>query len=263
MASMIVQARRLDELTSAPRPSLDRVLAVVASVDLDNPPAEDSIVRGIDALAEDCPQGQDPAVVLQFLFGAVGFVGDRSVYYDPANSLIHRVLERRRGIPLSLACIAVEVARRRQIDLRPIGMPGHVLLGLGPEPEFFFDPFDGGTRLDHQGCRELFARFNQPEFFRDSMLSPMTAEAVAIRTLNNLRVAYAHKGMVSHLVPVLELRAYLRSGSAAEGLELARLLAGLGRIEQAAAEFERLATMQPDDADDHRARATALRARLN
>ncbi len=69
--------------------------------------------------------------------------------------------------------------------------------------------------------------------------------------------------MADRLVPVLELRANLPSGTLADRLELARLLAGLRRVEQAATEFEHLAELDADGGDSHRARARSLRARLN
>ena len=260
---MIDAARRLDELLATEGRSLDRVLAGVAAVDPGGPPSEESVVTALDDIAEACPDGADTAAVLRHVFGTEGFTGDRIDYHDPANSLIHRVLERRRGIPLSLAAVAAEVARRRQRDLRPVGLPGHVLLGEGPDPDRWYDPFGGGATLDVDGCRTLFGRFHPIEAFQPSMLAPMRPEAVAIRTLTNLRVAWMRRGEASHLIPVLELRANMASADLGDRLELARLLAALGRNDRAAAEFDRLAELDPRDAERHRARALALRARFN
>ena len=263
-------AERLDELVREPDACLDRVLAVVASVDPDGAPTEDEVVTAIDEVADRCP-GRGPAEVLADLFGPSGFSANRRDYYDPANSLIHRVLERRRGIPLSLTAVAVEVGRRRGVELHAVGFPGHVLVGSGPvqpgedlsDTGPWYDPFASGTPLDVDGCRQLLAATNPGLSFDPRMLAPMPAAAVAVRTLNNLRVAYASKGMANRLVPVLELRANLSTGTAGDRLELARLLAGLGRVEQASLEFERLARLDRSRADAHRARAEALRARLN
>ena len=265
---------RLDQLVTGPDPTLDRVLAVVATVDPDEPPTEDAVVAALDELADGCSSDHGVIGVLAHLFGAQGFTANRRDYYDPANSLIHRVLERRRGIPLSLAAVAVEVGRRRGIELYPVGLPGHVLLGVGPgrpgrpgqDPSTggrWYDPFAAGAELDEAACAAIFASVNPNATFDRRMLAPMSPGAVAVRTLNNLRVAYASRGMANRLVPVLDLRANLPSGTVPDRLELARLLAGLGRVELAAAEFERLAELDPDGSDAHRARARSLLARLN
>lgn len=260
---MIEAARRLDELVAADDRALDRVLAVVASVDPDGPPPEASVVTALDSVAEGCPDGADAATVLRHVFGTEGFSGDRTDYYDPANSLLHRVLERRRGIPLSLAAVTAEVARRRGGDLRPVGLPGHVLLGEGSEPDRWYDPFAGGAPLDIDACRTLFRRFHPVEAFQPTMLTPMPPEAVAIRTLNNLKVAWIKRGEASRVIPVLELRANMSSADPEDRLELARLLEALGRNERAAAEFDRLAELDPQRSERHRARARALRASFN
>lgn len=260
---MIDRVGRLSELLGGPEPHLDRVLAVVASVDPDAPPTEQDVVDGLDQLAADCPADDGVAGVLAHLFGTAGFVANRSDYYDPSNSLIHHVLERRRGIPLSLAAIAVEVGRRHGIGLDPVGLPGHVLLGQRGGSGPWYDPFAAGAELDEQACAAILAAVDPSITFDRRMLAPMSPAAVTVRTLNNLRVAYASKGMADRLVPVLELRANLPSGTVPDRLELARLLAGLGRVEQAAAEFEQLAELDAEAADGHRARARSLRARLN
>jgi regulator of sirC expression with transglutaminase-like and TPR domain len=260
---VIDAARRLDELLAADDRALDRILAVVASVDPDGGPGEDRVVEDLDDVAEGCPEPADTATVLRHVFGTEGFSGDQADYYDPANSLIHRVIERHRGIPLSLAAVAAEVARRRGHDLRPVGLPGHVLLGEGPDPDRWYDPFAGGAALDVDGGRRLFGRFHPIEAFRPGMLAPMTPEAVAVRTLNNLKVAWLRRGTLGLVLPVVELRAAMASAGSAERLELAQVLAALGRADSAAAEFERLAELDPPRADAHRARARALRARFN
>ncbi len=256
------RADRLDRLLRDPQATLDRVLAVVASVDEDEPPTEESVVAAIDELAAGCPTGDGAPGVLAHLFEHLGFVANRNDYYDPSNSLIHRVVERRRGIPLSLAAVAAEVARRHGIKLQPVGMPGHVLLGDGGA-DWWYDPFAGGAPVDLDGCRRILAGLDPTATLDPTMLAPMSNAAVAVRTLNNLRVAYASRGMANRLVPVMELRASLPSGTLADRHELARLLAGLGRVEQAASAFDQLAELDPDQQAAHRARARALRARLN
>ena len=255
---------RLNELLAGPQPGLDRVLTVIASTDdPDNAPSEDEVIQHLDGLADGCPADSGPDEVLDYVYGTLNFTGDMADYYSPENSLIHRVLERRRGIPLTLAAVACEIARRRAIDLRPIGMPGHILLGEGPEPSQWYDPFNRGARLGLDDCRLLFARFHPVEAFAPSMLNPIGVEAVAIRTLNNLRIAYAKRGQATRTIPVLELRAGMDSAEIGDRLELASVLAELGRFDRAAEEFEQLAEQDPERGLAYLTKARTYRAHRN
>jgi len=258
-------AERLNSCLAEETPRLDHVLATIATVDDERSAAEieTAVVAELDRLADSCPSAPDAMAVLNHVYGTAGFSGDVADYYDPANSLIDRVVERRRGIPLTLAAIAAEIGRRLGVDLRPIGMPGHVLLGEGPDPTHWFDPFSRGAQLGYDDCRLLFARFHAIEAFNQSMLRPMTAEAVAIRTLNNLRIAYVKRGQAAKTIPVLELRAAMTSAELADRLELANLLMTLGRMERAAEEYETLAAQDPERRDAYMNRATACRAHNN
>ena len=261
---METPATQLNRLLSEEAPRLDQVLSVIATVEDDRPIAaiEAEVVHQLDQLGESCP-APDTMDILNHIYGTMGFSGDVADYYDPANSLINRVIERRRGIPLTLAAIAAEVGRRVGADLRPIGMPGHVLLGEGPEPTHWFDPFNRGAQLGYDDCRLLFGRFHTIEAFNPSMLRPMTAEGVAIRTLNNLRVAYMKRGTASMTIPVLEMRANMASADVADRLDLANLLTSLGRMERAAEEYETLASADPERREAYLQRATACRAHNN
>ena len=257
-------AVRLNALLAGPNPPLDRVLAVLATVHQHESPSEDAIVAAFDDLAKTLVLAEPTAAsLLAEVYGSLGFVGDEGNYYDPSNSLIHLVLERRRGIPLTLASVAAELARRVGIDLRPIGMPGHVLLGEGPEPDTWYDPFRGGMQLGYDDCRELYARFHAVEAFNPDMLRALPAEGVAVRTLNNLRVAYARRGELAKTIPVLELRADMTEASFSDRLDLANLLAHFGRFPQAAKQYERLADQDQSQHELYLARAAACRAHSN
>jgi regulator of sirC expression with transglutaminase-like and TPR domain len=85
----------------------------------------------------------------------VHFSGNDGQYYDTENSLLHRVLDRRIGIPITLAVLLIEVGRRRGISLHGVGMPGHFLVGSA---HGFIDTFHGGVLLDVHACHQLFRR---------------------------------------------------------------------------------------------------------
>lgn len=254
---------RLNELLADPEQGLDRILAVIATIDPKTPPTESVVVARIDELAAHCPERSGASTILDHVYGTLGFSGDLGDYYDPANSLIHHALHRRRGIPLTLGAIAAEVGRRRGVDLRLIGMPGHVLLADGSEADRWYDPFNRGAQLGYEDCRGLFAQFHPEETFSPAMLKPMTAEAVAIRTLNNLRAAYTRRGNPWQVIPVMEMRANMASADIGDRIELANMLAGLGRYDQAADEFTRLSEMDPERAAAYLAKATSCLSHRN
>lgn len=266
-------ADRINQLLAEPDAGLDRLLAAIASLDrprsADGPQdvftaeVEDRVVAILDEMAANCPDPGDPAALFGHVYGPLGFSGNLDDYYDPANSLIDRVLKRRRGIPLSLAAVVSEISRRNGRDLRPVGLPGHVLLGEGPEPSHWFDPFNRGVSLGVDDCRSLFGRIHPIESFEPDMLRPMTGLEVAIRTLNNLRIAYAKQGDIAKMIPVLELRVDMAPRQIGDRQEYADLLAGLGRFEQAAEQYKLLMSEDPDRADAHEARYVACRVHLN
>lgn len=203
---------------------------------------------------------EEPSVdaVLATVYGHLGFTGDRDTYYAADNSLLPRVLDRRKGIPLSLALLLIEVGRRSGVDLEGIGMPGHYLLRPVDEPSRFLDAFDGGRSLDVEGCRALFERTEAAGMpWEEAYLRPDAPWARVSRTLGNLAGAYRRSGDRDELIWVLQLALLLPSGSRLERRELVVLLSAAGRYDEAAAVLE--ATGAEEDAEE----ALRLRARLN
>ncbi len=237
-------------------------MAVIATVSSD-PPAEDDVVAAFDELAAGLAAQPDAEAVMAFVHGELGFVGNTANYYSPSNSFVHRVLRERRGIPLTLAAVGVEVGRRVGVELTIVGLPGHVVVGDGRQPSRWFDPFSGGAELDIDDCRRLFARFNPIEAFTEEMLKPIGPTAVTIRMLNNLKVCYRNLGDLSQMAKVLELSVNVPGAMVSERHEFATVLAALGRDEQAAVQRELLAELDPDRADAHRSAAARHRARRN
>jgi regulator of sirC expression with transglutaminase-like and TPR domain len=263
---------RLEALLGSDAPSdselptpLDRLVAVVDGVD-PHAPGESATVEALDRLADGCDPGSGPdrpRTVLTHVFDTLGFIGAQRDYHAPANSLLHRVIERRRGIPLSLAIVIAEIGRRVSVDLRPVGFPRHVLVGEGATPTRWFDPFSGGTELSLEDCRALYDRFGLLTPFDPSMLQPMEPADVVVRTLNNLRTGHLRNGVSSDALPVLELRSRISGPHPVHGRELIEWLMAFGRFEQAAEHLERMARVDPGRAEAHTNRALALRARWN
>ncbi|MDQ4069941.1 MAG: transglutaminase-like domain-containing protein [Actinomycetota bacterium] len=196
------------------------------------------------------------------LFVDLGFTGNVKRYYDPANSFLNEVVRRRRGLPITLSVLGMEVGRRIGLRLEGVGMPGHFLLRHGPDA--YVDPFDGGRLLDRAGCVERFRAVNGAQApFHPSYLEPIGPRAILGRILNNLKSVYTARGDVSALSWVFELRMALPGASPLEGREWARVLGASGRFVEAAEELEALAGLLPDQEDELLTEALAFRARLN
>lgn len=228
---------------------LDRIAAVIAGCDPVAPPPSE-IMASLDKLAVGL-DGNSPTAVIRHVFDGLGFLGNTTRYYHPSNSLIHHVLKRRIGNPLSLAIVAAELSRRVDGTLTVVGFPGHVLIGDDVYPSRWFDPFLGGAPLDLAGCRSLLARMRPGEAFHPSMVRPATTVEIAERILNNLDVAYRRTGDVSRLVAVLELRLGLPTAGAGERRQLAHTLIAAGRPFRAVAVLDELIAQDPDNGEDY------------
>lgn len=132
------------------------------------------------------------------LFQVEGFAGNRERYYDPRNSYLNEVLERRVGIPITLCTVYLEVGWRLGLDLVPLGFPGHFLVGLrGSAPAVIVDPFHAGRR---PGEADLSAQLvamlgtEVPPHFLSQALAPVPRREVVARMLRNLKSIHSQAG---------------------------------------------------------------------
>lgn len=203
-----------------------------------------------------------PEAVVDLLFGQEGFGPNRGRFADPANSYLDLVVSRRLGIPITLAVVTIEVARRAGVALHGVGMPGHFLVGT-PEPEAFIDAFDGRI-IDRAGAAAIFARFEPRQAFDDSFLQPTPPEAILLRMLNNLRTLHLRQPAAPSLLAVLELLTKLPGCPPDEFLRLGQALATLGRPDEGARALEDAADrFDGRDGEHLRHAATRLWAQLN
>lgn len=136
-------------------------------------------------------------IVNRVLFHEWGFRGNTEHYTDPENSLLDRVLERRKGIPISLSIVYLLVARRIGLDLEPVGLPGHFIVGCFADDEpFFIDPFDRGVFLDPDSIFDLL-RANQLAP-KPTDLMPTPVREVLCRSCRNLVKHYTAAGDLAH-----------------------------------------------------------------
>lgn len=182
-------------------------LALTVSLALQ--PGLDLIARlaDLDELAAAVPTPTRDGV-MAFLFGSGTFVGDRDDYHGWRNSCLDQVLARRRGMPISLSVVAVEVARRVGVPLVGVGMPGHFLVGDVTDPGWFADPFHGRTALTVDDCRVLYESMGGGRW-NPAMLGPTPNRMIVARILNNLRAACQRDGDRVRLAVVMQLRQQL------------------------------------------------------
>lgn len=200
------------------------------------------------------------------LFAELGFRGDEAAYGDPGSSLLDQVLQRRRGLPISLAVVMLEVGRRVGVPLAGVSMPGHFLIRDKVDPAVFVDPFAGGAVLDEQGCRLRFHQVHGPAAeFDPTFLEPVGKLAIIARVLANLENVATADGRRDLLTCVVTLQAAMPGAGARVHRKLASVLASSGQYDRAADRLAELAVELPDPAAANRLSAAAnlLRAKLN
>jgi len=218
----------------------------------------------LDALAAGAPVTpgkQAPTGLAQHLFVELGFRGNRDDYPDPENSYLDAVLDRRLGIPITLSVLMIEVGRRIDVSLRGIGMPGHFLVGGGAGE--WFDPFNGGERLDLNGCAARFAETQNAAAFRPQHLRPIGPLRILERMLANLQHTTMQRRSPD-AVWVTRLRLRIPDISLSLRGQLAGVLGNYGHFGEAARELDVLAHQLPGDGGKQAADAAArFRARTN
>jgi regulator of sirC expression with transglutaminase-like and TPR domain len=173
-------------------------------------------VARLDELAVRC-SATNVVELAHHLFVELGFTGNHEAYYEPENSFLDQVLDRRLGIPISLSVLAIEVGRRAGIPVVGIGMPGHFLVRSAADPDTFIDPFARGSVLDRAGCMRRFTEvMGAGAPFDDTLLAPVGAHTIISRVLANLQQVYAQRRDLDSLHWVQALLGLVPGAAAAE-----------------------------------------------
>jgi len=189
------------------------------------------------------------------LFVRAGFHGNTSDYYDPKNSFLDEVLARRTGIPITLAIVYLEVARRAGVLASPVGFPGHFLVCLDSHAErLAIDPFEGGAVLDERGLAALLRRSGSRLSYAPELIAPTPVRQVIARMLMNLRTIYAQRGELSRLLVVFDRLIDLLPSAAEERRDRGLLFGRLGAPDAALADLERYLELSPEAADANEVR---------
>ena len=240
-------------------PLAEGALWVAAEAD-PSVPVEDTLLR-IDALAEEgaarCAGARSAAERIEALaayFRHAGFRGNREDYYDPRNSYLHEVLARRTGIPITLAILYLEVARKLDWPVQGVSFPGHFLVkhpiegrGAGAPAEVVLDPFSARV-LDEAACRALFDRALGPSVpFDRRWLRGATVREILARLLGNLKQIHVERGELEAALACCERILLLFPDAPGELRDRGLVYHRLECFGAARADLERFLALAPGD----------------
>ena len=183
------------------------------------------------------------------LYRERGFRGPTAAdFHDPANSLLDVVLDRRIGLPISLAIVELEVAWRIGVGLTGIGLPGHFIVGA--PGGILIDPAGGGRRLTPDDCQALMRRsLGEGVLFNVGMLRPAGRRDILTRVLRNLRAAHLAARDWPAALGAVELLAVIEPIDPDHGRDRGLLLGRMGRFNEALAALSRYLDERPDGHD--------------
>lgn len=205
----------------------------------------------LDRLGAQASLAERLAAIGRLLYVDVGFHGNYDDYYDPRNSYLNEVLQRRTGIPISLAIVYLTVAGGAGLKVFGVSTPGHFMLGShGAGGTLYVDPFEQGDVLSAEACRRsIERRLGRPDTLAEEDLRPARHLEIAARVLRNLKSAYAMRDQWEQVLPVQSRLALLLPELSDEQRDLGLVYLRTGRPREAIELFEAyLKVCQPDDA---------------
>ncbi len=208
--ALLVEASREDHLISLATAAL-----IIARIEYPTLTVQPYLQR-LDLLAERVrkrlrsrPTTTETTTLLnRVLFEEEGLRGNRDEYYDPRNSFLNDVLDRKLGIPITLSVVYMEVARRVGFATAGVGLPGHFLLKHYDARcgEIFIDPFNRGCIMGRDECEQRLAEVSGGRVeMRQEFLRPITHRLILVRMLNNLRQIYFQQHQFRKALEVIEL----------------------------------------------------------
>lgn len=226
--------------------------------DLDTQYYDDLCESWRGSIAPQVERATSPIAALQalnrFLFEELGFSGNDEDYYDPRNSYINDVFERRLGIPISLAVMQMEVARRLGLGLEGVAFPGHFLVRMPVQGGVMvLDPYQGGRSLDVDELRQRAQPHMGQEDLGDQqllkLLDPASHRAILTRMLRNLRSVYLEQQDLERALRCADRLLTVDPDLAMEYRERAKLYQALGYNKGVVADLTRYLKLAPN-ADD-------------
>jgi regulator of sirC expression with transglutaminase-like and TPR domain len=270
----LLQATRDEDI-----PLLEAALLIARDEypDLDIDACQADIARMSDAFRSSVAAAASDIARMQalnlFLFEEHGFSGNQSDYYDPRNSYLNDVLERRLGIPISLAVIQIAIARDAGLPLEGVSFPGHFLVRLPVDDGLIvLDPYQRGRSVDAEELRERAQPHMGDHRVGDRLLSEMLAPAshrqILQRMLRNLLGVYREREDFERALRCSDRLVTLDPGDFDSLRERGLLYLEVGHLNGAREDLHRYLAESPDSADRDQVRSAliergAVSVRLN
>jgi regulator of sirC expression with transglutaminase-like and TPR domain len=204
-----------------------------------------------------------------FLFVEQGFTGNGSDYYDPRNSYLHEVLDRKLGIPITLSILYLEIGQRLGLPLEGVSFPGHFLVKCATdEGDVVLDPFWGGVPLSEDDLRDRLEETCGKSQAVSAPLGPLLSAAgkkeTLVRMLRNLKGVYMQSGDLVKALTVIDRILQIRPDLPEELRDRGRVYDQLECFRPAAADLSRYLSLAPgaDDAPDVQHRLVELGQRI-
>jgi len=190
------------------------------------------------------------SVLNEYLFDELGFHGAEEDYYDPVNSFLNVVLDKKTGIPITLSILYSEVAKHIGLDLRIVGFPGHVIVKY--KKEMILDPFYRGRLLTIEDLEKILNRnFGEDVEFVPEYLNEATTEQLLTRLLRNLKNAYTQSYAYDNAMKCTDMILGMQPESSEEIRDKGILEERLLRYDKALPLLNKYLELEPeaDDAD--------------
>jgi len=270
---------RFAQLVTGPEEELDLGEAALLIAQEEHPELDvAAYLRRLDGLAAAVrarlPQAPEPTDIIHnlniLLFHEEGLTGNESEYYDPRNSFLNEVLDRKRGIPITLSVIYLEVGRRLGLPLAGVGFPGHFLVTYhGADGELILDPFAGGVTLSReelaQKLRRMYGDVNPFLAQIPQLLAPASKKEILLRMLRNLKGIYLQQNDFTRALAAIDRILLVAPDLALEVRDRGAVHQRLGHLQAALQDLRRYLQMAPnaEDAETVRTLISRMMARLN
>jgi len=258
---------RLAQLAALPDDAIDLAEAALL-IAAEAYPSLDigAYIRQLDELAREAQpllgtMASEPQRIIrlnQFLFVEKRFTGNQRNYYDPRNSFLNHVLDTRKGIPITLAVVYMEVARRLGLVVRGVSFPGHFLAKYAGDTEILIDAFFGQV-LTEEHCRQRLRTVLGPNAaFDRRYLRPATTKEILVRVLENLKQIYLKASDDVAALSCVDRVLLFDPDSTRELRDRGLIYQRLECYRAAVADLERFLELAPDDESAEVVRATLV-----
>jgi regulator of sirC expression with transglutaminase-like and TPR domain len=257
----------LERLLAANDPAVQLDEAAIGLAQIEFPALDPQLVLAeLDAIADGLklsPSESFARHAQQYFYEELGFQGNTDNYYDPLNSCLNSVLDRRIGIPISLSILYMEIGRRLGRPVYGVGLPGHFLVRVEEDGIIrFLDPFHRGQILTMDECLQLGRQASGIQLDSAAILfKAPSRQQIILRMLNNLRGIYSHRRAWSRAIAVMDLMILAGSDAADLYKQRAFFHTELKHYRKAASDLGRYLQLAPEAGDRTETEETLQRLR--